>query len=179
MSRDDRFDDDRFDDDRYEDEFERDEDRDNPVIDDSPRSSGRSNSSDDDQNDDSSDDSAQRRGRSKGKGRGRGRSGGRDDDAIDAITGSGGSKRGYSFELDEDGAVINVKRIKRGRSKAERIDAGESWTFDPTNNVLIQSELYPNGTEVTTYSDPNKDGIFTRISESFVPITGSAAFTTI
>jgi hypothetical protein len=183
--------DDRFDDDRYKNEFEAEDDekraqsrddtdyRDNDLSDDSRGSSSPDDDSDDDRSDDSSDDSSGRRSRSKGKGRGQGRSRQNDDGEVDAITGNGGSRRGYSFDLDQDGAVINVRRIKRGRSKPERIERGESWTFNSDTNVLVRSELYANGTEVSTFSDPNNDDIFTRISESFTPFGSNTSGTTV
>ena len=138
----------------------------------------RSDSSDDDpdSSEDSNDDSGDR---SRGRGRGRGR--GRDDDAkqddaADSITGEGGSgrsRKGYRFDLEGD-VVINLRKVSRGRVRSERIEAGETWEFNDTTQQLVQTEIYQGGTEVKTFADPNGDGIFTRISETFTPFAPSS-----
>ncbi|MFN9907711.1 MAG: hypothetical protein ACK56F_16560, partial [bacterium] len=111
----------------------------------------RSDSSDDDpdSSEDSNDDSGDR---SRGRGRGRGR--GRDDNAAhddgpDPITGEGGSgrsRKGYTFDLEGD-IVTNLRKVKRGRERNERIEAGETWTFNPSNDQLVHTELGATGTE--------------------------------
>ena len=83
--------------------------------------------------------------------------GGSNQDALDG---------GYRFDL-VNGEVVNLQEFDDGRWKNERIDRNECWTFDGTN--LIQEEAKRSGTEVTTYSDPNGDGIFTQLSEVFNP----------
>ena len=92
-------------------------------------------------------------GQGRGRGRGRGRS--RDDDDSDKdsdkVTGIKG--KGYTFDLDAEGIVTNLMRVKKGVAKPESIDSNESWTFNPTAGTLIKTEIYPNGSEVKTYID--------------------------
>ena len=76
------------------------------------------------------------------------------------------STDGYRFAL-VDGQVSGLQQFDDGRWKNERIDRNESWTFDGTN--LVQEEFKRNGVEVSTYSDPNSDGIFTKTSEIWNP----------
>lgn len=181
MSRDDRFDDDLEleDEDELDDASDHDDDHeDDDDLNDSSSSGSRDDSDDDELDDASSDPSSEQRSQSRRRGDRSGRSrrddtSSGDDPSIDAITGSGGSRRGYSFELDADGGVIKVRRIKEGRSRAERIERGEVWTFNPVTKELTQQETYATGTELSTYTDPNSDGVFTRISESFVPFSNN------
>ncbi|MGA0040916.1 MAG: hypothetical protein ACO3NZ_13810 [Pirellulales bacterium] len=89
------------------------------------------------------------------------RDGSSNDDPLDSDLDGG-----YRFDL-VNGEVVNLQEFDDGRWKNERIDRNESWTFNGTN--LIQEEAKRSGTEVTTYSDPNGDGIFTQLSEVFNP----------
>ena len=183
MSNDDRFDDDfeLEDEDEIDDVSDHGEDHDDKEDDDlsDSSSSGPIDDSDAEKiDDDSRDASSEQRNQSRRRGDTPGRS--RRDDAasgddlsIDSITGGGGAKRGYTFDLDKDGGVIKVRRIKEGRSREERIDRGESWNFNPDTKELTQSETYTTGTGLSTYTDGNNDGIFTRTSESFVPFANS------
>ena len=77
-----------------------------------------------------------------------------------------GQDGGYRFRL-VDGEVTNLQEWDDGCWKNERIGRNETWTFDGTN--LIQEESKRSGTEVTTYTDPDGDGIFTQVSEVFNP----------
>ena len=139
----------------------------------------------DDDSHSSSDDDDSITGMRRGRGRGRGRGRSRDDDSSsnddgdDSITGKrtqglGSPKKGYQFDLDDDGNVTSLKRIKKGRTKREKIEAGETWTYDPDNTQLIHREFEATGVEVTTYTDTDQDGIFTRAFKTF---ESSAAFT--
>ena len=169
------------------------------FFDDSDARKSRSDDSDDDSRSDDSDDESRsddstdsitgmRRGRGRGRGRGRSsddssRSNSDDDsnssdNSDDSITGRrtrqlGGSKKGYQFEADDEGNVTSLTRVKRGRTKREKIEAGESWTYDSENMELIHREFGALGTEVTIYKDSNQDGIFTR---SFKNFESAAAF---
>lgn len=105
-------------------------------------------------------------------GQGIGRGGRRDQDIRrpsneESITGnksqgSGSSKRGYVFELDPDGNVTSLKRFKRGLFKRERIKANEWWLFEASSGELSRYEINEAIAVITTYTDPNQDGIFTR-----------------
>lgn len=82
---------------------------------------------------------------------------------------------GYSRNLEDsyrfslvNGQVSNLQEYDHGRWKNETIDRNESWAFDGTN--LIQQESKRYGMEVTTYSDPDGDGIFSKVSEVFNPV---------
>lgn len=136
---------------------------------------------------------------SRGRGRGRGR--GSDDNAIssfsssssfddsrgrgddswdDPITGmssrrQGGSRRGYRFQANADGVVTSLKRIRGNRVKTEKIEAGETWLFDRSAKELIHREFGSLGTEITTYTDNDGDGIFTRAFKTMSPFAASVS----
>ena len=80
---------------------------------------------------------------------------------------SGRLDGGYRFKL-VDGKVTQLEEFDRGRWKAESIKSNETWTFDGTR--LIERELNRQGAVVTSYSDPDKDGIFTKMGTVFQPI---------
>jgi len=77
------------------------------------------------------------------------------------------SEDSYRFKL-VDGKVTQLEEFDRGRWKAESIKSNETWTFDGTR--LIERELNRQGAVVTSYSDPDKDGIFTKMGTVFQPI---------
>lgn len=86
--------------------------------------------------------------------------------------GSNGSlEDSYRFSL-VNGQVTNLQEYEKGRWKNEKIDRGESWSFDGTN--LIQQEIKRYGMEVSTYSDFDGDGVFSKVSEVFNPAFAGA-----
>lgn len=70
----------------------------------------------------------------------------------------------HRFDL-VDSQVSNLKKFDDGRWKRERIDYNETWTFDGTNLVKTEQEHY--GNEISTFTDPDGDGIFTKVSEIY------------
>lgn len=72
--------------------------------------------------------------------------------------------KGYQFTTDNAGNVTAIYKIENGRVKRERIDANETWTFDGTQ--LVKTEVERGQTEISIYTDPDGNGIFTKISES-------------
>ena len=70
----------------------------------------------------------------------------------------------HRFDL-VNGQVTNLQEFDDGRWKSERIDYDESWTFDGTNLIKTERERY--GNEISTFADPDGDGIFTKVSEIY------------
>ena len=77
---------------------------------------------------------------------------------------SGYGEDAYRFDLVE-GQVTNLQEFDDGRWKQERIDYDETWSFDGTNLIKTERERY--GSEISTFSDPDNDGVFTKISEIY------------
>lgn len=111
--------------------------------------------------------SGDRRRQRRQRGHGGGRSGG-ERGSRDVITGSG-DNRGYRFDTNGD-TVLNLRRVRRGVSRLETIEPGETWRFDGVH--LIQTEQQSLGTSVTTYGDSDGDRLFSRIGETFTPLAG-------
>lgn len=84
-----------------------------------------------------------------------------DDSRSDSL---GYGEDAYRFDL-VNGQVVNLQEFDDGRWQSERIDAGETWTFDGVNLIKTEREGY--GSEISTYADPNADGVFTKISEVY------------
>lgn len=78
----------------------------------------------------------------------------------------GSSEESYRFTL-ANGQVTNLQEYEKARWKNETIDRNESWSFDGIN--LIQQEIKSYGIKVSTYSDPDMDGAFSKVSEVFNP----------
>lgn len=74
------------------------------------------------------------------------------------------SAKGYKFTT-LNGVVNAVYEIKNGRMKIERIDSNESWKVVGSN--VVKTEMEHGRTEVTTYSDLDGDGIFTKESKDY------------
>ena len=77
---------------------------------------------------------------------------------------SGYGDDAHRFDL-VNGQVTNLQEFDDGRWRSERIDYNETWTFDGTNLIKTEREGY--GSEISTFTDPDGDGIFTKISEIY------------
>ncbi len=73
------------------------------------------------------------------------------------------ANKSYRFTFDASNAVTAVYEIKNGRTKRESIDADETWSFDGT--LVTKTEIDDDETEITTYSDSDGDGTYTKVSE--------------
>ncbi len=84
-----------------------------------------------------------------------------------------GSK-GYKFTFDPNNAVTAVYEIEKGRTKLEKLDRDETWSFDGT--FVTKTEIDDDETEITTYADTDGDGIYSKVSETKTG-TGTTATT--
>jgi uncharacterized protein YkuJ len=96
---------------------------------------------------------------------------GRDRDGNDRDHG-GDNDFDHGYERDRDQVrftlngdkVTNVQEYDDGVWQAERLEKGETWTFDGIN--LIHQEREHGGLQTSTYTDSDGDGIFTAITGS-------------
>ncbi len=79
-------------------------------------------------------------------------------------------QNGYQFDV-VNGAVVAVYEIERGYKSKERIDLNETWTIDGAN--IIKTEVERGITETSIYSDLDGDGVFAKVSKSYVTTDGS------
>ena len=79
-------------------------------------------------------------------------------------------QNGYQFDV-VNGAVVAVYEIERGYKSKERIDLNETWTIDGAN--IIKTEVERGITETSIYSDLDGDGVFAKVSKSYVATDGS------
>lgn len=79
-------------------------------------------------------------------------------------------QNGYQFDI-VDGSVTAVYEIERGYKSQEQIDLNEIWSIDGSN--IIKTEIERGITETTTYADTYGDGVFAKISKSYVSSDGS------
>lgn len=92
-----------------------------------------------------------------------------DDDGLDLST------RGYAFQFDPvSGKLLSLAEVEAGISSPESIDSDELYQ-QMADGTIVKTELDDSGTEVTTYADPDGDGIFQRISEAYVGVDGAPA----
>ena len=73
----------------------------------------------------------------------------------------------HRFDL-VNGQVTNLQEFDDGRWRSERIDYNETWTFDGTSLIKTERERY--GSEISTFTDPDGDGVFTKISEIYAAV---------
>jgi hypothetical protein len=87
----------------------------------------------------------------------------------DPVVNFRGSKSSYGDDAHRfdlvNGQVTNLQEYYDGRWQSERIDNDETWTFEQGN--LIEKEIKRFGYEITTYTDPDGDEIFTKVSEVY------------
>lgn len=74
----------------------------------------------------------------------------------------------YQFTVT-NGTVTAVYEIENGRSEYERIEANESWSIDGTD--IVKTEAEHGQLEISTYSDPDGDGLYTLASKVYESAT--------
>ena len=79
-------------------------------------------------------------------------------------------QNGYQFAI-VNGSVTAVYEIERGYKSQERIDFNENWTIDGAN--IIKTEVEHGVTETSIYTDVDGDGVFAKVSKSYVATDGS------
>lgn len=89
-----------------------------------------------------------------------------------STTGRPQAEKGYRFSLDADGEVTGVQKVENGRTRAEKIDRNETWTFDGQD--LVQTETRRDKVEIELYRDTDQDGLFQSVLELEVLTTGNA-----
>lgn len=112
------------------------------------------------------------------------------DDRFDSITGQdthgsdhadGPDSRfdsGHEGAFDQVRFSLNGDRVKKveeydnGVWRAERIEKGESWTFDGSS--LIHREREHGALQTSTFTDADGDGIFTRVDRSGSALLGGS-----
>lgn len=70
--------------------------------------------------------------------------------------------KGYKFTIT-DGLVTAVYEVEGSKTKLEALSQDTTWTFDGTQ--VTKTETDDGRTEVTTYTDVDGDGIYTKSSE--------------
>ncbi|MEI6333660.1 MAG: calcium-binding protein [Methylococcaceae bacterium] len=83
---------------------------------------------------------------------------------------SNNSNKGYQFTI-QNGNVAGVYEIEKGRTKFEKMDSDENWTFDASTNQVTKTEVEHGRVETTIYADVDGDGVFAKISNSNGAIT--------
>jgi Ca2+-binding RTX toxin-like protein len=83
---------------------------------------------------------------------------------------SNNTNKGYQFTI-QNGSVVGVYEIEKGRTKYEKMDSDENWTFDASTNQVTKTEVEHNRVETTIYADVDGDGVFAKISNSNGAIT--------
>ena len=79
------------------------------------------------------------------------------------------SNDGHKFTII-NGVVTAVFELENGITKQERIDANETWSIQGSNVVKTEKEY--GVTQTSVYSDTNGDGIWNKVSETYVGSNG-------
>lgn len=80
------------------------------------------------------------------------------------------SQNGYQFDV-VNGAVNAVYEIDHGAKSQQRIDLNETWTIDGVK--IIKTEVERGITETSIYSDLDGDGVFAKVSKTYIATDGS------
>ena len=83
---------------------------------------------------------------------------------------SNNTNKGYQFTI-QNGSVVGVSEIEKGRTKFEKMNSDENWTFDASTNQVTKTEVEHGRVETTIYADVDGDGVFAKISNSNGAIT--------
>lgn len=80
------------------------------------------------------------------------------------------SQKAYQFDV-VNGNVSAVYEIEHGLKSLERIEANERWTVDGGN--IVKTETSHGINEKTVYADANGDGVFVKVSSSYIAADGT------
>ncbi len=88
------------------------------------------------------------------------------------------SKGQEAYRFTTNGsAVTAVYEIENGRTKQERMERDETWSFD--GKVVTKTEMDDGRLETTTYADVDGDGLFFKVGKSYGPaVTSSTSSST-
>lgn len=84
--------------------------------------------------------------------------------------------RGYQFAIT-NGTITGITEIERGYAQQERIEYGETWSV--IGSQVIKTEIEHGFTQTSIYADTNGDGIFTKVSQAYSPLSSSTAVNTV
>ena len=79
---------------------------------------------------------------------------------------------GYQFAI-ANGAVTGITEIEHGYAQQEQVEYGETWTVN--GSQVVKTEIEHGFTQTSVYADTNGDGIFTKISQTYIPIANTSA----
>lgn len=79
---------------------------------------------------------------------------------------------GYQFSI-VNGAVAGITEIENGYAQQERIEYGETWRVN--GNQVIKTEVEHGFTQTATYADLNGDGIFTKVGQTYSPLSAATS----
>lgn len=80
-----------------------------------------------------------------------------------------GNVSGYKFDV-LDGNIAQVYEVKNGLVKRENLDSDEIWSINSGN--VVKTEYEHGLVEQSIYADADGDGIFSRVSKSYVSTNG-------
>lgn len=96
-----------------------------------------------------------------------------------AATGSGAATRtvqeGYKFDINATGAVTAAYEVKHGVTQTQRIDANE--TYATRGADVVKTEVEHGVTQTVVYSDPDGDGLFSKVSQAYTSTDGANTLT--
>ncbi len=76
------------------------------------------------------------------------------------------SKGQETYRFTTSGSTVTaVYEVENGRTKQERMERDETWSFD--GKLVTKTEMDDGRLETTTYADPDGDGLFVKVGKTY------------
>ena len=76
------------------------------------------------------------------------------------------SKGQEAYRFSTNGSTVTaVYEVENGRTKQERMERDETWSFD--GKLVTKTEMDHGRLETTTYADPDGDGLFVKVGKTY------------
>ena len=79
------------------------------------------------------------------------------------------SKGQETYRFTTSGSTVTaVYEVENGRTKQERMERDETWSFD--GKLVTKTEMDDGRLETTTYADPDGDGLFVKVGKTYAAV---------
>lgn len=83
------------------------------------------------------------------------------------------SREQEAYRFTTSGSTVTaVYEVENGRTKQERMERDETWSFD--GKLVTKTEMDDGRLETTTYADPDGDGLFVKVGKTYAAVGASA-----
>jgi Ca2+-binding RTX toxin-like protein len=84
------------------------------------------------------------------------------------------SSKFYRFQISGNN-ITRIEEFDDGRWELDSQDSNETWSYNPTTNIVTKVEVNPSYTETYTFTDVDNDGVFIRASSVYSGVSNNSS----